>query len=100
VNTNNFIAEYHGKSNMFATMFFGVLDPDTGTMSYVNGGHEPPIILDKRGAIIQRLMPTGPAVGLFPEMNFRVEQFHFADGDFMFGFTDGVSDARNMAGQL
>lgn len=99
VNTNNFIAEYHGKSNMFATLFFGVLDPATGIMYYVNGGHEPPIILDKRGAIIQRLMPTGPAVGMFPEMNFRVEQFHFAEGDFMFGFTDGTTDARNMAGQ-
>jgi len=99
VNTNNFIAEYHGKSNMFATMFFGVLDPDTGIMSYVNGGHEPPIILDKHGSVIQRLMPTGPAVGLFPEMNFRVEQFHLAEGDFIFGFTDGTTDARNMAGQ-
>jgi serine/threonine-protein kinase RsbW len=44
-------------------------------------------------------MPTGPAVGMFPEMNYRVEQFHFAEGDFMFGFTDGATDARNMAGQ-
>jgi len=38
-------------------------------------------------------------VGLFPEMNFRVEQFHLAEGDFIFGFTDGTTDARNMAGQ-
>jgi len=45
------------------------------------------------------LMPTGPAVGMFPEMNFRVAQIQFAEGDFMFGFTDGTTDARNMAGQ-
>ncbi len=98
VNTNNFIAEYHGRSNMFATLFFGVLDPDTGIMNYVNGGHEPPIILNKSGAVIQRLMPTGPAVGMFPEMNFKVAQYHFNEGDFMLGFTDGTTDARNMMG--
>jgi len=99
MNTNNFIAEYHGKSNMFATLFFGVLDPDTGMMSYVNGGHEPPIILDQSGKIIQRLMPTGPAVGMFPDMDFHVEQFQFNAGDFLVGFTDGTTDARNLSGE-
>ena len=74
LNTNNFIAEHHGKSNMFATLFFGILDPDSGSLYYVNGGHEPPAILDKDGWIIQRLMPTGPAVGMFPDMEFKVEQ--------------------------
>lgn len=98
--TNNFIAEYHGKSNMFATLFFGVLDPDTNIMYYVNGGHEPPVLLDKNGAIIQRLMPTGPAIGFFPDMNFRVEQFRFNEGDFLVGFTDGATDARNAAGNI
>jgi anti-sigma regulatory factor (Ser/Thr protein kinase) len=98
VNTNDFIAEYHGKSNMFATLFFGILDPDTGDLYYVNGGHEPPIIMDKNGTVLQRLMPTGPAVGMFPDMVFRSERFHFNDGDFMVGFTDGATDARNVSG--
>jgi len=98
LNTNNFIAEYHGKSNMFATMFFGVLDPDVGILYYVNGGHEPPVVLDKKGAIIQRLMPTGPAVGMFPDMNFRVEQLQLEEGDFLFGFTDGTTDAMDTSG--
>ena len=98
-NTNNFIAEYHGKSNMFATLFFGVLDPDNGVLYYVNGGHEPPIILDKNGRIIQRLMPTGPAVGMFPDMDFRVEQVNFDEGDSLVGFTDGTTDAGNAAGE-
>ncbi len=98
--TNNFIAEYHGKSNMFATLFFGVLDPVTSNMYYVNGGHEPPIVLDKSGTVIQRLMPTGPAIGFFPNMNFRVEQHHFNEGDFLVGFTDGTTDARNTDGKI
>src|SRR6185295_3398345 len=40
--TNDYIARTHGRSNMFATLFFGVLDPATGDLAYVNGGHEAP----------------------------------------------------------
>lgn len=98
LNTNNFIAEYHGKSNMFATLFFGVLDPDSGTLHYVNGGHEPPVIINKDGEIIQRLMPSGPAVGMFPDLDFSVEQIHLGEGDFLVGYTDGTTDAKNTSG--
>jgi len=98
INTSNFIANYHGRSNMFATMFFGILDPDSGVMYYVNGGHEPPIILDKKGKVVQRLMPTGPAVGLFPNMGFQVDQILLNEGDFFFGFTDGTTDAKDFSG--
>ncbi len=100
LNTNNFIAEYHGRSNMFATLFFGVLDPDEGILYYINGGHEPPVILDKDGSILQRLMPTGPAVGMFPDMDFQVEQVKIDKGDLLVGFTDGVTDAKNDAGEV
>ena len=99
LSTNNFIAEYHGKSNMFATIFFGVLDPESGTLHYVNGGHEPPVILNKDGKLTQRLMPTGPAVGMFADLDFNVEQVHFDEGDFIVGFTDGTTDAMNASGK-
>jgi phosphoserine phosphatase RsbU/P len=98
-NTNNFIAEYHGKSNMFATLFFGVLDPDSGILHYVNGGHEPPVVLDKEGTVVRRLMPTGPAVGMFTDLEFQVGQVRFNEGDFLVGFTDGTTDAKNTTGE-
>lgn len=100
LNTNNFIAEYHGRSNMFATLFFGILDPDSGVLYYVNGGHEPPVVMDKDGTIIRRLMPTGPAVGMFPDLEFSVEQIKMEKGDLLVGFTDGVTDAKNSVGKL
>jgi sigma-B regulation protein RsbU (phosphoserine phosphatase) len=84
---------------MFATLFFGILDSESGTLHYVNGGHEPPVILDKDGKVTQRLMPTGPAVGMFPDMDFRAEQVFFNEGDFMVGFTDGTTDAKNVLGE-
>lgn len=97
-NTNNFIAEYHGKSNMFATLFFGILDSESGDLHYVNAGHEPPVILDRAGKVTQRLMPTGPAVGIFPNMVFRVEEVCFEEGDLIVAFTDGTTDAKNTSG--
>jgi serine phosphatase RsbU (regulator of sigma subunit)/anti-sigma regulatory factor (Ser/Thr protein kinase) len=93
--TNDYVATIHASSNMFATVFFGVLDPDSGTLTYVNGGHLPPAILDQEGKIINRLMPTGPAIGLFPGKNYQVEQVSLAKGDFLVGFTDGVTDATD-----
>ncbi len=97
--TSDFIARYHGKSNMFATLFFGILDPAAGLLYYVNGGHEPPVILNKHGAITQRLMPTGPAVGIFPDMVFRVEKCQFDEGDSLVGYTDGTTDAKDPSGR-
>ncbi|MDX1377482.1 MAG: PAS domain S-box protein, partial [Anaerolineales bacterium] len=87
LSTNNFIAEYHDKSNMFATIFFGILDPESGILHYVNGGHEPPIVVNKHGQVSQQLMPTGPAVGLFPQMEFQAERIMLNEGDFVVGYT-------------
>ena len=100
LNTNDYIATTHENANMFATLFFGILDPDTGTLYYINGGHEPPVILDKNGQILKRLPPTGPAVGLFPDAAYHVDQVAFNPGDFMVGYTDGTTDAHNKQGEL
>lgn len=91
--TNDYIAGTHSRANMFATVFFGVLDPRTGTLAYVNGGHDPPVIAGA-GGVRARLAPTGPALGLLPAMDFGVEEFMLEPGEFLLAFTDGVSDAR------
>lgn len=97
--TNNYIASTHNRSNMFATLFFGVLDPDTGLLTYVNGGHESPVILGPAG-MKGRLEPTGPAVGMLPDMEFEIGQAHLEPGDLLFSYTDGVPDSRNPKGEL
>jgi sigma-B regulation protein RsbU (phosphoserine phosphatase) len=56
--------------------------------------------MDKEGVIVSRLMPTGPAVGMFPDLEFRVEQMGMNEGDLLLGFTDGATDAKNGAGEL
>lgn len=95
--TNDYIAETHGRATMFATLFFGILDPSAGSLSYINGGHEAPILLAPSG-LKERLGPTGPAVGLFPEKEFGVKEAHLSPGDTLFAFTDGVTETQDSSG--
>jgi sigma-B regulation protein RsbU (phosphoserine phosphatase) len=90
---NNYIAQQHAQMSMFATLFFGVLDPTTGIVSYVNGGHEPLFVIGSEG-VKATLKPTGPAVGMMPHMKFKVQQIQLAPGDILLGYTDGVTEAR------
>lgn len=90
--TNNYIATHHGNSNMFATVFFGLLDPSTGQLLYINAGHESPLLISN-GTLKQRLDPTGPAVGMLPDMEFKIEEMRLKPGDSLLLFTDGITDA-------
>jgi phosphoserine phosphatase RsbU/P len=95
--TNNYIVENHMDLNMFATLFFGLLDPSNGRLAYINAGHNPPFILGPDGALKVALKGTGPAVGMFPADNFRIEQAQIDPGDILYAYTDGVTEARDPA---
>lgn len=97
--TNNYIAQNHSELCMFATIFFGVLDPTTGLLTYVNAGHEPPIILGSSG-VKERLKPTGPCVGPIYNVNFQEKQVQLKPGDIILGYSDGVPDARSPQGDF
>ena len=92
--TNNYIANLHGRECMYATLFFGVLNPSTGVLSYINGGHEPLYVINA-GRIKNRLKPTGPAVGLMPDIAFQSQEIELEPGDLLVGYTDGVTEARS-----
>lgn len=92
--THAYILDNHMDMNMFVTLFFGVLDPITGDMLYINGGHEPPLIVGPNG-VKASLKKTGPAVGVFPNVTFEIHQVRLDPGDMLFCYTDGVTDARN-----
>jgi serine phosphatase RsbU (regulator of sigma subunit) len=96
---NNYIARVHGRANMFATMFFGSLDPATGELVYVNAGHEPPLITGTQG-LRARLRPTGPAVGMLADMDFQAAKVVLGNGEALVAFTDGVTDSHNADGAL
>jgi sigma-B regulation protein RsbU (phosphoserine phosphatase) len=94
--TNEYIAQ-DNEMSMFATLFFGVLDPTTGKLFYVNGGHEAVFVVDKNG-IRERLLTTGPSVGIFQEAKFAYKETQLQPNDILFAYTDGVIDARSPDG--
>jgi phosphoserine phosphatase RsbU/P len=94
---NDYIARTHARASMFATIFFGVLDLGTGSLVYINGGHDPPVLV-RQGGSQARLKPTGPAVGLMPHMQFHAEQAQLEPGDTLVIYTDGVTDAHDPQG--
>jgi sigma-B regulation protein RsbU (phosphoserine phosphatase) len=90
--TNDYIATEHDREGMFATLFFGVLDPKTGKLIYINGGHESLLVVNQSG-VKNFLKASGPVVGMMPSMHFKVEHAHIEPGDILIGYTDGVTEA-------
>jgi serine phosphatase RsbU (regulator of sigma subunit) len=98
---NEYMSENHGSTCMFATIFAACYDTQTGQLTYVNAGHESPLVLRNLDteAKLESLDPTGPAVGLFPGAQFLNSTTTLAPGDLLFTFTDGLTDARSPAEQ-
>ncbi len=91
---NEYIAQEHGEEGIFVTLFFGVLDPLTGMLEYINAGHEPVFVVEKTG-IKESLKSTGPALGLIPGVNYKIETTQLNSNNILFGYTDGVTEAQS-----
>jgi phosphoserine phosphatase RsbU/P len=97
--TNNYIAEIHGDTGMFATIFFGILDTHTGELTYINGGHLPPMLVNAQG-VKEVLRISGPAVGAQADINYVIKNAMIERGESFFAYTDGLTDTTNSAGEF
>lgn len=84
----------------FVTIFFGIYDPQTRTLSYANAGHSSAYL--HRVAADQEiwLRPTGPAIGLMDGFTIRREDIHLEPGDILLLYTDGITEATNQQGMF
>jgi sigma-B regulation protein RsbU (phosphoserine phosphatase) len=82
-------------SNRYVTFFYAQLDPATRTLSYVNAGHNAPMLF--RDGEVLRLEAGGPVIGLLPEAAYQEASLALRSGDVIVAFTDGVSEAMNSA---
>ncbi len=89
---NRYLETHHGHEGIFATLFFGMLSPETGRLRYVNAGHESPLLVKSAGDI-QALAPTAPAVGMMPQARFATAEIQIQPGDTLIAYTDGVTEA-------
>ncbi len=84
---------------MFATVFYGILDPRAGQLTYCNGGHNPPYILSTESeGRVQTLRKTGMALGAMANLSWEQRTAQLAPGDTLVLYTDGVTDAQNEDG--
>ena len=97
--TNEYIVREHGRDNMFATVFVGLIDPQTGVLHHLNAGHDPPMLVRAADGRTERLGPVGPALGLVPDVRHPVQRITLEPGDRLIGYTDGVTDAPDEHGQ-
>jgi sigma-B regulation protein RsbU (phosphoserine phosphatase) len=78
-----------GDASRFVTAVCGVLDPTSGRLTYVNCGHNPPLLLRASGGV-ESLQRGGPALGLFATAAFEVGEVDLEPGDRLVLYTDGV----------
>jgi len=97
---NDYITNEHDQLSMFISLFFGILNPDTDILTYINSGHEPPLIISSSGGIKQKLKSTGPVVGMTTDSKFKTDQVEIKPGDILIGYTDGVIEALSPDGEL
>lgn len=82
-------------SSMFVTVFYGILNTQTGEIDYVNAGHNPPYILSSNG-ISKVEMTNGLALGVLDDFIFESKKIHLKKGDQLLLYTDGVVEAFNI----
>ncbi len=88
-------------SARYATLFYAEYDPGRRCLSYVNAGHNAPILFRKHEGnwAVQRLETGGTVVGLFPDISFQQATLGLEAGDILVAFTDGISEAMNEGGE-
>jgi sigma-B regulation protein RsbU (phosphoserine phosphatase) len=91
---NKMIAE-QDRANMFVTLFYGVLDTGKKTITYVNAGHNPPLVLSKKGGDIVMLAAKGIALGIMSDITLEEKEVPLREGDVVILFTDGVTESIN-----
>ncbi|HTV54324.1 MAG TPA: SpoIIE family protein phosphatase [Terriglobia bacterium] len=96
---NAFLCESN-QSQMFVTVFAGVLDLRTGTIEYADGGHEPPFIVRQNGGATMIQKVGGLALGFVPEYQFRCGRIQLDSGDSLVLYTDGITEAMNSGHEL
>ena len=84
------------KSNMFVTLFIGVLDLPTGRLRYCNAGHDHPVIVGADPLPAKANLP----VGVFDDFVFEMQETVLTDGSTLFLYTDGLTEAKNNEHQM
>jgi serine phosphatase RsbU (regulator of sigma subunit)/CHASE2 domain-containing sensor protein len=85
----------NNREEMFTTLFCSVIDVPSGTMSYCNCGHNPPLVLRRGGSTFEPLHNCGPPLGIVDDVSYVPRSIALAPGDMLLLYTDGVTEAES-----
>lgn len=87
-------------ANMFLTAWMGVLDLDTGRVTFVNAGHNPPAVRHADGTVAWLAEKSGLMLAFMDGVEYRPHSTALNAGDTLFLYTDGVTEAMDAKGAL
>jgi serine phosphatase RsbU (regulator of sigma subunit)/transcriptional regulator with GAF, ATPase, and Fis domain len=88
------------KRGMFVTLVYCVFDPIDGRLTYANAGHNPPLVVRQGEGMIEKLMPTGMALGIMALPSITEVELDIKPGDLLILYTDGITEAFSPEGQM
>src|SRR5687767_12572366 len=84
--------------NRFITLFYAELDPESGAVSFLNAGHNPPLIVHAAGTV-EQLASGGLPLGIKADADYREGRTHMQMGDVLVIYSDGVTEASSPSGE-
>src|SRR5215510_13600337 len=94
---NRYLAE-NIPPNRFVTLFCAELDPESGTLTFLNAGHNPPLIVHAAGTV-EQLASGGLPLGIKPDAEYREGRTQLQKGDVLVIYSDGVTEAVSPTGE-
>ena len=85
-------------ANRFVTLFYAELDPQSGALSFLNAGHNPPLIVHSAGTV-EQLASGGLPLGIKPDADYREGRTQLQPGDVLVIYSDGVTEAVSPSGE-
>ena len=85
----------NNREDMFTTLFCGVLDVPSSTLTYCNCGHNPPLLLRRGESTFESLRNCGPPLGIGDGIRYVPRSIALAPGDILVLYTDGVTEAED-----
>jgi serine phosphatase RsbU (regulator of sigma subunit) len=85
--------------NMFVTCFYAILEPESGSLTYANAGHDLPYLHSGRGEA-EELRARGMPLGLMPGMGYEEKEIELDVGEGVFFYSDGLVEAHDPKGEM
>ena len=96
---NDFLLGF-SRLETFATLFVGIVDRQSGTLTYCSAGHPPSLLVRASSGEVESLDVQSGVVGAFHEMGYRDGRVRLSEGDMLLLYTDGTTEARSPTGNF